>query len=330
MAQPGQTAQPFPAKRMLPRASHQWRNSAILGAFLCCAATLVGAFSGGCSSGETGLVLGRPLADDRGGTGGATGGSGASGGTGALLGGEPGAPEGGLGSVFPEAGGAGGEPSGPVDPPWVGERCTPTIEYSVHDTTPQGDLFKNAIPEPARVLWQAAHAACRLLYRDGAEVRDISTITLIVEDAPGIASTSGTTIKLSTPYLKQQSDAGVDLTQEITGILHFATSLVYQNHGSSGDAGAPGWLVVGISDYVRLESGYIDRAKRRAGGAYDAGVSQTTAFFLDYLAMTKDPSIVYELNRQLAPTAPAWSNDVFTQLLGTDVDTLWAEYQSTL
>jgi len=329
MAQPGQTAQPFPAKRMLSRASQQWRNSAILGAFLSSLAILLASVSGGCSSGESGLVLGRPLQDGRGGTGGAGGGSAASGGSVAALGGEPGAAEAGAPAVLPEAGGAGGEPSGPTDPPWIGERCTPTIEYSVHDTTPQGDLFKNAIPMPARVLWQAAHAACRLLYRDGSEVRDIPTITLIVEDAPGIASTSGTTIKLSTPYLKQQSDAGVDLTQEITGILHFATSLVYQNHGSSGDSGAPGWLVVGISDYVRLESGYIDRATRMKGGTYNGGSSQSTAFFLDYLA-TKDADVVYELNRELSPTSPAWSNDVFTKLLGSDVDALWAEYQSTL
>ncbi|HVY32144.1 MAG TPA: basic secretory protein-like protein [Polyangiaceae bacterium] len=294
-------------------------------------ATLLAGASGGCSSGESGLVLGRPLQDGRGGLSGAGagGGSVASGGTVAALGGEPGAPDAGAPSALPEAGGAGGDTGDTTDPPWVGERCTPTVEYSVHDTTPQGDLFKNAIPMPARVLWQAAHAACRLLYRDGSEVPDITTITLIVEDAPGIASTSGTTIKLSTPYLKQQSDAGVDLTQEITGILHFATSLVYQNHGSSGDSGAPSWLVVGISDYVRLESGYIDRATRMKGGTYNGGSSQSTAFFLDYLA-TKDADIVYELNRELSPTSPAWSNDVFVKLLGSDVDTLWTEYQSTL
>lgn len=329
MAQPGQTAQPFPAKRMLSRAPQLWRNRAILSGFLSCVAALAGGAVGGCSDGESGLVLGRPLpslvaGSSPGGTGGMGGSAAAT--AGSSEAGEAGA---GLGSVLPE-GGAGGAPDvTPTDPPWVIDRCSPTIEYSVHDLTPKGDLFKNAIPKPAQVLWQAAHAACRLLYRDGAEVSDVPTITLIVEDAGGIASTSGSTIKLSTPYLQQQSDAGVDLTLEITGILHFATSLVYQHHGSSGDSGAPGWLVVGIADFVRLESGYIDRAKRRPGGAYDAGVSQTTAFFLDYLA-TKDPNVVYELNRELAPTAPAWTNDVFTQLLGTDVDALWAEYQSTL
>jgi hypothetical protein len=210
----------------------------------------------------------------------------------------------------------------------VGERCTPTIEYSNHDATAPGQLFTDAIPEPGQTMWLATHAACRQLYRDGAEVKDIKTITLIVEDAGGIASTSGTTIRLSTPYLKQKADAGADLTQEITGILHFATSLIYQNGGSSMDAAPPRWLIVGIADFVRLESGYLDRGARGAGGNYDSS-SQTTAFFLDYL-ITKNANVVYELNRELAPTSAVWTNDVFVNLLGSDVDALWAEYQATL
>jgi hypothetical protein len=189
-------------------------------------------------------------------------------------------------------------------------------------------LFNDAVPNPAKLVWAAAHAACRQLFRAADEVKDVPSITLIVEDAGGIASTGGTTIRLSTPYLKQQSDAGVDLTREIAGILHFATSLVYQNGGSSADPAPPRWLIVGIADFVRLESGYIDRATRAPGGNYDSG-SQTTAFFLDYLT-TKDPDIVYRLNRELAASSPAWTNDVFKSLLGSDLDTLWTEYQSTL
>lgn len=281
------------------------------------------------------MVLGRPLGElsaggsDAGATGDSAGASAASGGTVAVAG-EP-STEGGGASVSPSEGGAGGAPEivMPTDPPWIGQRCTPTIEFSNHDTTETGQLFTTAVPEPGQALWRATHDACRQLFRDGAEVKDVPTITLIIENAGGIASTSGTTIKLSTPYLKQQSDAGVDLSQEIEGILHFATSLIYQNGGSSVDTAPPRWLIVGIADFVRLESGYIDRATRMPGGSYDMSGSQTTAFFLDYLS-TKKPDVVYELNRELAASSPAWSNDVFVKLLGSDVDTLWADYQSTL
>jgi hypothetical protein len=285
----------------------------------------------GCSSGETGLVLGRPLpASPVGGTAGAGGSPAAA--ASPSVGGEPGAAEagGGNGSLAEAGASSGGAPDmQPCDPPWVGERCTPTFEFSNHDTTAQGKLFTDAVPEPGRVMWNAAHAACRLLYRDAAEVKDVPTITLIVEDAGGIASTSGTTIRLSTPYLKQQSDAGANLTLEITGILHFATSLIYQNGGSSLDAAPPRWLIVGIADFVRLESGFIDRSERAPGGIYNGGSSQSTAFFLDYLAM-QDPNIVYELNRALSSASPAWNDDVFVTMLGKDIDTLWADYQSTL
>jgi hypothetical protein len=281
------------------------------------------------------LVLGRPWGElpaggsDAGATGGSSGSGAASGGTLAMAG-EPSNGDGGA-SVFPSDGGAGGAPDivMPTDPPWIGQRCTPTIEFSNHDTTETGQLFTNAVPNPGQVMWRATHDACRQLFRDSTEVKDVPTITLIVENAGGIASTSGTTIKLSTPYLKQQSDAGTDVAQEIEGILHFATSLIYQNGGSSLDAAPPRWLLVGIADFVRLESGYIDRATRMPGGSYDMSGSQTTAFFLDYLS-TKKPDVVYELNRELAPSAPAWSNDVFVKLLGQDVESLWADYQSTL
>jgi hypothetical protein len=178
-------------------------------------------------------------------------------------------------------------------------------------------------------VWAAAHAACRTLFRSAGEVKPVAKLSLIVEDYDGVASTAGTTLRISTRHLKGVADAGGDLRLEVTGILHFATSLVYQNDGSDADAAPPRWLIVGIADYVRLESGYIDRDSRAPGGSYDASGSQVTAFFLDYLA-TRNANVVYQLNQRLAPAAPAWTNDVFTALMGSDLDALWTDYQATL
>jgi hypothetical protein len=186
-------------------------------------------------------------------------------------------------------------------------------------------LFTNAVPDPSVLLWEAAHDACRLLYRSGSEVKSVSDITLIVEDYAGIASSSGTTLRLSSNYLQTQYERGVDLPREVAGILHFTTSLIYQYNGSDT---APGWLMTGIADFVRLESGLIDRAERAKGGSY-SGSSQTTAFFLDYLT-TRNANVVYQLNLRLAPGEPAYDDDIFVQLLDGDLDTLWAQYQATL
>ena len=295
----------------------------ILRAFFVTAGPLALTFAGGCSAGESGLVLGKPQPQLQGGNGGTAAISGDAGSGQPLeVGGEPGAAG---------AGTEGGAGSGSVlpDPTWIQEACTPTLAFENRDTTAQGQLFTDAVPDPSQPVWAAAHAACRLLYRNAGEVKPISKITLIVEDSDGIASTAGTTLRLSTRYLKSLADRGVDLRLEVTGVLHFATSLVYQNSGSSADPAPPGWLAVGIADYVRLESGYIDRQERAKGGSYDGASSQTTAFFLDYLT-AQNPTVVMQLNQGLAPTSPVWTNDVFQTLLGSDVDTLWASYQATL
>lgn len=291
----------------------------IFKAFALLSGSLLAAFGGGCSDGESGLVLGRTAPQalggsqnpDEGSAGHATVGPGGSG-----LGGE------GTGVASVGGGGSGGADD---VPPWVGEKCTPTLTFENRDTSSKGMLFTSAVPDPSRLVWEAAHDACRLLYRSGSEVKSVSDITLIVEDYGGIASSSGTTLRLSSSYLQAQYDSGADLPREVAGILHFTTSLIYQYNG--GDT-APGWLMTGIADFVRLESGLIDRAERAKGGSY-SGSSQTTAFFLDYLT-TRSPSAVYQLNLRLAPGEAAYSDDIFVQLLGSDLDTLWAQYQATL
>jgi hypothetical protein len=316
MAQPSQTAQcnQLGPLDMTPRLTE--RICPNLRVFIAMGSALLGGLAGACSSGEAGLVLGSPQPQVQGGSVGAGGTTvaGETGGGGTLvLGGEPG------------VGGAGE----PEDPAWIQEACSPPLSFENRDTTAQGQLFTDAIPNPSEPLRAASHAACRLLYRDASEVKPVARLSLIVEDYDGIASTQGTTLRLSTRYLKTASERGLDLRQEITGILHFGTSLAFQNSGSDADAAPPGWLLVGIADYVRLESGYIERSERAMGGSYDGSGSRTTAFFLDYLS-TKEPTFVMQVNQRLAPTSPAWSNDVFQMLLGSDVDTLWAAYQASL
>jgi hypothetical protein len=280
------------------------------------------ASAAGCSEGERGLVLARIGAPSQGGgppdppgTAGSSASSG-SGGTGNAAG---------TGSIPGAAGddGAGGQPGD--SPPWVAETCTPTLTFENRDSTSQGQLFADAVPDPSALVWGATHDVCRLLFRRASEVKVIPELTLIVEDYSGIAGVSGTTLHLSTSYLQKQSDAGVDLQQEIEGILRFTTSLVYQHDGSET---APGWLMRGIADFVRLESGFLDRDGASKGGNYDDG-SQTTAYFLDYLA-TRRTDIVYQINLRLAPGEPAYSDDIFVALMGSDLATLWAEYQATL
>ncbi len=284
--------------------------------WILCAGWALASFA--CGSGESGLVLGLPARS--GGSGGAT------------IGGSPEAGDGDGGTAAGSVGqaGAAGEPAGASgDPPWVAERCTPAISFENRDPNGDGQAFMKAVPDPTVVMWQATRAVCRTLFRSGAEVPPVRAIALSVGAFDGVAGTGDGSIILSAPYLKMQADAGQDVLAEISGILHFQTSFLYQNPGRSADAAATRWLLFGIADFVRLKAGYLDRASRSKPTApYDQSGSRAIAFFLDYVSEA-NADVVYQLNRSLAPTADAWSKDVFTTLTGSDLDSLWAAYLQT-
>jgi hypothetical protein len=305
-------------------------------AFLLGLGALPGAL-GACSSGESGLILGHPLPQSLGG-GGATAGTGGTkspaaaggddGGAGGHDGGSGGtAGTGGAsGGTDPAGGKAGsGGTGGTEDPPWIAERCSPTLNVENRDTTSKGQLFDDAMPMPKVAMLRAAHTACRTLYRAPDEVPSVHELTLVIEDYAGVAGTAGGAIRISSSYLESYSNGGGDLSVEIAGIVHFTTSLVYQNNAGGT---APVWLVTGIADFVRLQANLVERAQPTRGGNYDDS-SQLTALFFDYLR-SSNPDIVYLLNQSIALKGNAWSEDVFVDLMGSDLQTLWASYQATL
>ncbi len=324
---------------MAPSPTTRSQKPAILRHFSLALAGLLGVTA--CSSGETGLILGHPEQQSLAGSGSNAGsggraaggtapeagaGTGAIGGSGLGAAGQGGATgalggsnEGGAGGTTAGSGGGGG------DAPWIGDRCTPPVSVDNRDTTSQGKLFDDAAPEPEMLVQQAAHAACRELYRAGDEVPAIADITLVIEDYVGVAGTAGTELRISSSYLKQQSDLGVDLPLEIAGILHFTTSIVYQQ---TAGGTAPSWFVRSIADYVRLQAHLVPPTQPKRGDNYDSS-SQVTALFFEYLRQSY-PDIVYQLNQSVAVRGSAWDIDVFVELTGSDLPTLWAEFQQTL
>lgn len=284
---------------------------------------LGGAASASCSDGESGLVLGRPLPDTNGGSAGTTNGGAPplEGGAGQGDGGTPPVAAGAAGEAG--AGGAGGEP------PTIEELCTPTVLFD--NVSPDGDgkAFNDAVPDPSEVMWEATHAVCRELYRSPSEVKSVPEVTLSVVAASTPGTTAGTRLTLGDAYLKMKADAGEDVRAEITGILCFQATFLYENAGRSEDRTITEWLRYGIADFVRLRAGYIDPKSRHLPTAsYDASNSQTVAFFFDYLT-SLNPDVIYQLNQRLTPSGDAWTNEVFTELMGKTVDDLWEDYKAT-
>ncbi len=320
MAEPGQTAHGNRIGIMTRLRSHPLRIPAIMWVFSACC----GALALACSDGESGLVLGRPPnAEGGAGTGGAAEPSPSGG-----QAGEPSVPVGGTPTVEP-SGGAGGEAGSPPWDGWVEELCTPTVAFENQSPMGDGKAFDDAVVDPAELLWTATRAVCRTLFRSASDVPNMPEVSLTVGPYEGVAGTGDGAITLNAAYLKMRADAGQNLLPEISGILYFQASFLYQNAGRSEDTSATRWVRYGIADFVRLRGGYLTRsAQAPAANSWSTAGSQPVAFFFEYLSQ-ETPDIVFGLNRRLAPTEATWSDEAFVSLTGKDLTTLWDEYRGT-
>ncbi len=256
----------------------------------------------GCGAGERGVVLAR---DDVGAV--------ASAGSGSL-------------PTVDEMGGFGGAGGEGQEAQTMAERCTPEVMVDNQDAAGNGRLFDENVADPVALVQRVAQATCAILYRDVSEVPEAPPLSVVIADFDGVMATSEGTIELSSRHLASIDADGSDVAREIEGLFYFSLTNVYQNDGASI---APAWLITGVADYVRYDAGFTDVATRVAGGTWEDGY-RMTAFFLDYLTLAH-PDIVYELNQRLAPgAAEPFSTEVFSELTGKDLATLWDEYQASL
>jgi hypothetical protein len=160
------------------------------------------------------------------------------------------------------------------------------------------------------------------------------SVTLVVRDMDGVAYTKGTDldpeqhkeIHLSSRYVA--SIATSRRAHEIWGVLVHELVHCYQYNGHGH---APGGLIEGIADWVRLQAGLAPPHWRRGEEAsknWDAGY-QHTAYFLQYLEKRFGEGTVRRLNEGLRgkkyEEKPFW-----TGILGKPVEQLWEDYKKEL
>lgn len=204
-------------------------------------------------------------------------------------------------------------------------RCQPSVRFRNLSADGNGRVFDDLVPDPIGFSRAAAQRVCDVLYRAQSDVPAIRRITLVVEDMDGVAYAWGSEVHLSSTYLADYAASHDDeeTAYEIAGIIHHEYTHIYQYFDG------PGWLIEGVADFVRLRAGFIPMSNRRPGGAYDDAY-QTTAFFLAWID-DRHPGFGHQLNQSLTDRDDrGWSTDVFEELTGTDVDTLWSEYQASL
>ena len=142
------------------------------------------------------------------------------------------------------------------------------------------------------------------------------------DHGPTIAASRGCPAPASSP--RPTTSAGTARTTTGRSCTRRCTSAQGYRRGPR-----PGWLVEGISDYVRFfkwepeKLGRIDPATAR----YDRGY-RVTAAFLAYLVERYDREIVRRLNRALR--AGEYDDDLFRQITGKTVHELDEEWRATL
>jgi hypothetical protein len=231
-----------------------------------------------------------------------------------------------------EAGSAGAAGEGNFDqscPTRFETACNPELVIDNRDLTPQGALFADAIPDPAMTVPCIMRDVCATLYRKTSEIRNITQLTVIIEDYDGISETWATgteaTIHMSSRHMQDIVNAKGSLSDELRGIFYYHGANIYQFDGGDGTTNA--WLVEGVADFVRHSAGLLPDDQRQAGGAYTDGFT-TTAFFFVWLD-AHYPDFVYELNSSLNPSNGTWTPQAFKDITGQTVDDLWTAYQAS-
>jgi len=157
------------------------------------------------------------------------------------------------------------------------------------------------------------------------------SVTLILRSMDGVAYTVSKDIDddhkeihLSTAYIRKiPAKRKVD---EILGVITHEMVHCWQwsAHGS-----APGGLVEGVADWVRLKAGLVPpHWSRERGGQWDAGY-QRTGYFLDYLEGSFGEGSVRKINDGLRKGK--YEEEKFWKaLFGETIEKLWEKYQAKL
>lgn len=212
--------------------------------------------------------------------------------------------------------------------------ASPALDFRP-DQSPGAELFKKLVPTPQNYLNEIALHVAQTLYQQASEVPAFSTLELHIErwenEPNGVAWKAGDppriTVNVNAYYLEKIAAQGVNVAEEVKGILYHEMTHAYQ-HSSGMDLPA----VEGLADTVRYLNGYIPTSFRRPGGNWTDSY-KTTAFFFAWLQEKKGfKTFTYCFNQQAKPgnTNWSWNKAIGACTAQADLSSLWNEYQAWL
>ena len=216
----------------------------------------------------------------------------------------------------------------------------PKLRLEVEDLSHPGTQVFFANSDTLTALSKAVEAVLSILY-DRTSFKDrvppIRSITLYLLPMGGVAYTNGLDIDddhkkitLSLEYIHSVSKRPKQPEQlgaEIQGVLVHEMVHCWQWNGLGT---APGGLIEGIADFVRLKAGFSPAhwKKETGGREWDAGY-QVTGYFLEWIDSKFGEGSIRRLN--LALQKKKYEESKFwNDLFGREVEDLWKEYSSSL
>jgi hypothetical protein len=165
----------------------------------------------------------------------------------------------------------------------------------------------------------------------------VRSVTIVLRPMGGVAYTTGLNldemhkeIHVSLDYLKTKCDQPLLFRDEAIGVVTHEMVHCFQN---TCKGTAPGGLIEGMADFVRLRSGLAPphwkkgTSKDQMGNKWDEGY-QKTAWFLEWLEDHRGAGTVSRMNETMG-CCKYDEKQFWPGLFGEDIKTLWERYVAT-
>jgi hypothetical protein len=209
----------------------------------------------------------------------------------------------------------------------------PLLRLEIRDLSSAGSRAFLRLLHASDIMADAVDTVLTLLYQDQPKdtIPPTRSVTLVLRSMGGVAYTTGKDldddhkeIHFSTDYINGVPESRQK--EEMRGVIvHEMVHCWQQNaHGT-----APGGLIEGIADWVRLKAQLgPPHWKRRADSDWDAGYERT-AYFLEYLETEFGMDVVRRINSHLKDCD--YEEEAFWKdCCGRPIKELWKEYRCSL
>lgn len=160
----------------------------------------------------------------------------------------------------------------------------------------------------------------------------VRSVTIVLRQMGGVAYTTGLDlddmhkeIHVSLDYLNGKCDEPLLFRNEAIGVVTHEMVHCFQNNCKGT---APGGLIEGMADYVRLKAGlappHWKKAKDQMGRKWDEGY-QKTAWFLEWLEDHRGAGTVSRMNETMG-RCKYDEKEFWPEIFGESIETLWKRY----